>query len=148
MVGAEYEFLRSEEPAHWLRMEMFDRPQYDNVLYVDLDVVIHRDVFVNKNNIFSEHGIGAPNVDGAGRLDPSTVNCGVLKFTREQCVIMRDHIDEFYDHQRNQSAINACIDKYIDGRQLLSSKWNELSYGEPGEHYFRHLAGRRKRGLN
>ena len=57
--GADYEYFTGDSEhntAHWARMVMFDRLDYDEVLYVDCDISIHPNRFTD--NIFDCVGQG------------------------------------------------------------------------------------------
>lgn len=154
--GADYEFFTGNEKyntAHWARMVMFDRDDYDEVLYVDCDILINPRQMTD--NIFDHEGsfvhkiwaypfclqvdteIEYPN-------HPSgDFNAGVMKMSRRELDLMRDEIDTYYHDTHNQDSLNLCYRKHV-------GKWKALPYRFNVTHRptdiitFRHYAGLHK----
>ena len=106
--------LRSAGAAHWIRMEMFNRPDYDNVLYVDCDVLIHPRRY--DDNIFLQPGT-AVRVPLPGWNE---YNMGVVKWTKEECEIMKDKIDLYFHPQKNQKGTELLLQRTCWGVQRSS----------------------------
>ena len=140
--GADYEYYTPDSgEAHWIRMEMFNRPEYDEVLYVDCDILIHPARM--KDNIFDYHGQAVNKVHSFRHWDYPDMNAGVTKWTREECEIMKEHIDEFYHPTHNQASINACFKKYCGEITFLPYKFN-VTHRPTNETVFRHYPGQLK----
>ena len=151
--GADYEFYSPDEgEAHWIRMVMFDRPYYDEILYVDCDVLIHPSRF--KDNIFEHEGSFVPKiwaypfcnqVPGVEWPDhPSgEFNAGVMKITRAEAKIMKDEIDSYYHPTHNQTALNRCWMDHVGMWRELPYKFN-VTHRPTNNIVFRHYAGLHK----
>ena len=135
--GVDYEFFTGDDKhntAHWGRMVMFERDQYDEVLYVDCDILIHPRRY--DDNIFDQSGT-AVRVPLTGWNE---FNMGVVKWTKDECLVMREHINEFYHPHKNQTALNDCYNKYIGDFKDLPYKFN-VTHKPSEDTVFRHYAG-------
>ena len=140
--GADYEFYTPVDgAAHWIRMEMFRRPGYDNVLYVDCDVLIHPRRF--DDNIFDYDGTAVP-VPLPGWNE---FNMGVVKWTAAECEVMSQYIDQYFHPQKNQSALNRCYNDHIGEFKELPYKFN-VTHVPSEDMVFRHYAGSHKAAAN
>ena len=153
----DYVFITSSDrpnynSAHWLRMEMFHQPDYDEVLYVDCDVLINKTRM--KDNIFDVEGSFVPKIWAFPHCNavpgvyypehPSgEFNAGVTKWTREECKIMRDHIHEFYHPTHNQVSLNQCYKKYVGDYKKLPYRFN-VTHRPTNDITFRHYPGMQK----
>ena len=77
-----------------------------------------------KDNIFDYPGQAVNKVHSFRHWDYPDMNAGVTKWTREECEIMKEHIDEFYHPTHNQASINACFKKYCGEITFLPYKFN------------------------
>ena len=154
--GADYELFTGDEThntAHWGRMVMFDRPEYDEILYVDCDILINPRSY--SDNIFEQAGSFVPKIwafpfcnsvdtDIEYPKHPSgDFNAGVMKLTRRELEAMAPHINDYFHPTHNQPALNACYRDHV-------GKWKELPYRFNVTHRptsdvtFRHYAGLHK----
>ena len=153
MVGADYEYFTDAadfehgDEAHWQRWEMFNRPEYDEILYVDCDVLIHPTVFMSERNIFDERGEGVPvfHQNSKSRIGwTGGINCGVMKLTAEQCAALKDKIHDYYHPHVNQAAFNNCFrDTLGMFTWYLDMGWNTTHF-PVRETLFRHYPGHLK----
>ena len=176
-VGADYEYCTTPSEwyseysgAHWHRMVMFERPAYDNVLYLDCDVVVNPMMFhvvpvklspdgpvkrfpPTVENIFDEVGVGSALIHPGSERKigwAGGINCGVTKWTKEQCEIMREHIHDYYHPRTNQEAINNCYADHIGYLDYFFYKWNVTHFQAMpvvGGINFRHYAGAQRDNL-
>lgn len=161
-IGADYELFTGETGweewypgAHWHRMVMFDRPEYDEVLYVDCDVLVNPCLMYDghRENIFDFEGNGVYAIHPSAERKigwPGGVNCGVFKFTREEAAMVKDKINDYYHPQTNQEAINNCWRDHIGMPKLLSARWNITHLPEfpfPGHSNFRHFPGSQRANM-
>ena len=142
----DYEFVTSSDvpnrnSAHWLRMEMFNRPEYDEVLYVDCDILINKDRF--DDNIFDYPGQGVNKIHFYTYQPYDIINAGVTKWTREECEIMGKHIDKYYHDTHNQNSINQCFMVHIGKFTYLPYKFN-VTHKQTDDIVFQHYAGSKK----
>jgi len=149
-INADYEFCEKPETqlqasAHWLRMVMFNRPAYDNVLYVDCDILINRTRL--SDNIFDYEGVGVNKIHFYNYSKYPIFNAGVTKWTREECQIMKEKIDEYYHPTHNQNAINNCYLNNIGPISFLPYRFN-VTHKPTNDITFRHYAGSHKEKQN
>ena len=151
--GADYEFFNPEEgQAHWIRMIMFDMPEYDEILYVDCDILIHPSRF--KDNIFDYVGNFVPKIWAFPVCNqvpgvewpnhPSgDFNAGVMKVGKREAEQMKKYINNYYHPTHNQSALNECWKKHIGPWRELPYKFN-VTHRPCKDTVFRHYAGLHK----
>ena len=140
--GADYEYYTPDTgAAHWIRMEMFNRPDYDRVLYVDCDVLIHPRRY--DDNIFVQRGT-AVSVPLPGWNE---FNMGVVLWKKEECEVMREHIDKYFHPQKNQRALNQCYNDHIGEFEELPYRFN-VTHIPSEDVVFRHYAGSHKAAAN
>ncbi len=141
--GCDYELVTDSNKlyynsAHWLRMEMFDRPEYDEVLYVDCDILIHPHRY--SDNIFDYPGVGVQKVHFYNHSFYNIINAGVTKWTADECKIMNDNINNYYHPTHNQNVLNICYKKHVGDMTYLPYKFN-VTHKPSDETVFRHYAG-------
>ena len=68
------------------------------------------------------------------------INAGVTKWTREECEIMKDHINLYHHPTHNQDSINHCFKAHIGEFTYLPYKFN-VTHKPCAETVFRHYAG-------
>ena len=137
--GADYEYYTPETgEAHWIRMEMFNRPAYDEVLYVDCDILIHPRRY--GENIFEYAGTAVPRLHFYNHSEYRECNMGVVKWSREECEIMGKHIDDYYHPTHNQAALNNCYWDNVGEFTHLPYKFN-VTHKPAEDMVFRHYAG-------
>ena len=142
--GADYEYYTPESgEAHWIRMEMFNRPEYDNVLYVDCDILIHPQRY--DDNIFDYTGTAVPRIHFYNHTEYRECNMGVAKWSREECEIMAEHIEKYKHPTHNQAALNNCYWDNVGEFEHLPYKFNVTHRPDP-DVVFRHYAGSHKAG--
>jgi len=149
-IGADYEFCEKPETAkqasaHWLRMVMFNRPKYDNVLYVDCDILINRSRLTD--DIFKHEGVGVNKIHFYNYSKYSIFNAGVTKWTRKECEIMKEKIDDYYHPTHNQDAINRCYLDNVGPIKWLPYRFN-VTHKPTTDITFRHYAGSHKEKQN
>jgi len=149
-IKADYEFCEKPEKniqasAHWLRMVMFNRPEYDNVLYVDCDILINRSRL--NDNIFEYKGVGVNKIHFYNYTDYPIFNAGVTKWTQYECEIMKENIDKYYHPTHNQEAINNCYLNHIGPITFLPYRFN-VTHRPTNDITFRHYAGSHKEKQN
>lgn len=175
-VGADYEYCTTPADwymdytgAHWHRMVMFERPDYDNVLYLDCDVVVNSMMFYtehlhtsngpfylgpNLENIFEQKGVGSALVHPGSEKKigwAGGINCGVTKWTKEEAAVMREHIHDYYHPLTNQEAINNCYRDNIGKFDYLFYRWNVTHFPTSplvGGTNFRHYPGVQRETLD
>ena len=162
-IGADYELFTGSTDwedthpgAHWHRMIMFHRPEYDEVLYVDCDVVVNPMMLTpdTKENIFEFEGNGVYSIHPSAERKigwPGGINCGVMKFTREEAEVMKNEINNYYHPTTNQEALNNCWRDHIGMPKLLSARWNITHLPEfpfAGYTNFRHFPGGQRARLD
>ena len=176
LVGADYEFCTTPADwyddypgAHWHRMVMFDRSEYDNVLYLDCDVIVNSMMFYPEHlmtsngpmtlgpmpeNIFEQRGVGSALIHPGSEKKigwAGGINCGVTKWTKEECEIMRKYIHGFYQPKTNQEAINNCYRIHIGKFDYLFYRWNVTHFPTSplvGGTNFRHYPGAQRDTLD
>ena len=169
-VAADYEYCTTPADwyseysgAHWHRMVMFERPAYDNILYLDCDVVVNPMMFYSVQldlfgrgpeqmpsgveNIFEQEGIGSALIHPGSERKigwAGGINCGVTKWTKEEAETMGKHIHSYYHPKTNQEAINNCYADHIGYFNYLFYRWNVTHFPVlpiVGATNFRHYAG-------
>ena len=172
-VGADYEYCTTPanwyseySGAHWHRMVMFERPAYDQVLYLDCDVVVNPMMFYagiqleryglmphGVENIFEEKGVGSALIHPGSEQKigwAGGINCGVTKWTKKEAKTMRKHIHSYYQPKTNQEAINNCYRDHIGKYDYLFYKWNVTHFPDfphVGRTNFRHYPGAQRETL-
>ena len=142
--GVDYEYFTGDDKhntAHWGRMVMFDRPEYDEVLYVDCDILIHPLRY--DDNIFDYPGQGVNKIHFYNHSPYQMINAGVTKWTREECEIMKENIDSYYHPTHNQPAINECFNTHVGDWTYLPYKFN-VTHAPCVDTVFEHYAGSKK----
>ena len=139
--GADYEYFTGDDvynTAHWARMVMFDRPEYDEILYVDCDILIHPSRI--NDNIFEYPGQGVNKIHFYTHEPYDMINAGVTKWTREECEIMKENINLYHHPTHNQNSINHCFKANIGPFTYLPYKFN-VTHKPCMNTVFRHYAG-------
>ena len=139
--GVDYEFFTGDDKhntAHWGRMVMFERPEYDEILYVDCDILIHPRRY--DDNIFDYEGQGCNKIHFYNHQPYDMINAGVTKWTRKEAEIMGEHINKYYHPTHNQPAINQCFKDHVGDFTYLPYKFN-VTHKPSEDTVFRHYAG-------
>jgi hypothetical protein len=164
-IGADYMILKEpyfkdiKNPG-WNRFAMFWLAEkYDNVCYVDADVLPSKEAL--GVNIFDFKGHGKymeQEVKIAGQEDKKTwmINAGVIKFTKQECIKLQRTINDkpwlriLEQTGKNQIAFNKCFKKTFRKApdSTLSPMWNATRdwHEEDGKVYFKHYIGHQKKG--
>lgn len=154
-IGADYKLLREpffktiKNPG-WNRFAMFWEEDYDEVCYVDADILVSQQAL--KQNIFDWEGVGkkVEQEDHPGGWEPWHINAGVIKMPKNDLRKLRYEINKkphlrFLDKfGKNQQPFNKAYYKALRKRPtFLDVRWNATrKYHEP--RWFAHYIGQQK----
>ena len=143
-------FFKSITNPGWNRFAMFWEEDYDEVCYVDADILVS--CFALGENIFDWEGVGKKveqeeHPDGS---EPWHINAGVIKMPQRDLRKMRyeinkkPHLRMLKQFGKNQQAFNKAYYKALRKRpQFLDVRWNATrKHHDP--RWFAHYIGQQK----
>jgi len=153
-------FFKNIKNPGWNRFAMFwlaEYDMYDNVCYVDADVLVSKHAL--GVNIFDESGHGKymeQEVDIAGQENKKTwmINAGVMKFNNyesgklKRTINSKPYLKILEETGKNQIAFNKCFKKTFrkSPDSSLNPMWNATRpwHEVDDKVYFKHYIGRQK----